>query len=48
MTYIDLFGKVDQKDPHGEHYFISCTNATKAYSHVNFLKTKEANCSNLA
>jgi len=43
MTYIDLFGKVDQKGSHGEHYFISFTNATKAHSHVNFLKTKKAN-----
>jgi len=43
MTYTDLFGKVDQKDPHGEHYFISFTNAAKAHSCVNFLKTKEAN-----
>ena len=43
MTYTDLFGKVDQKGPHGEHYFISFTDAAKAHSHVNFLKTKEAN-----
>jgi len=43
MTYTDLFGKVDQKGPHDEHYFISFTDATKAHSHVNFLKTKEAN-----
>jgi len=27
MTYTDLFGKVDQKGPHGEHYFISFTDA---------------------
>ena len=43
MTYTDLFGKVDQKGPRGEHYFISFTDAAKAHSRVNFLKTKEAN-----
>jgi len=43
MTYTDLFGKVDQKGPCGEHYFISFTDAAKAHSCVNFLKTKEAN-----
>ena len=43
MTYTDLFGKVDQKGPRGEHYFILFTNAAKAHSHINFLKTKEAN-----
>jgi len=43
MTYTDLFGKVDQKGPRGEHYFISFTDAAKAHSCVNFLKTKEAN-----
>ena len=43
MTYTDLFGKMDQKGPCGEHYFISFTDATKAHSHINFLKTKEAN-----
>ena len=43
MTYTDLFGKVDQKGPCDEHYFISFTNAAKAHNHVNFLKTKEAN-----
>jgi len=43
MTYTDLFGKVDQKGPCGEHYFISFTDAVKAHSRINFLKTKEAN-----
>jgi len=43
MTYTDLFGKVDQKDLRGEHYFISFTDAARAHSRVNFLKTKEAN-----
>jgi len=43
MTYTDLFGKVDQKGPHGKYYFISFTNAAKAHSRINFLKTKEAN-----
>jgi len=43
MTYTDLFSKVDQKGPRGEHYFISFIDAAKAHSHVNFLKTKEAN-----
>jgi len=43
MTYTDLFGKVDQKGSCSEHYFISFTDAAKAHSHVNFLKTKEAN-----
>jgi len=43
MTYTDLFGKVDQKGSYGEHYFISFTDAVKAHSHVNFLKTKETN-----
>jgi len=43
MTYIDLFGKVDQKGLHGKYYFISFTNAAKAHSCINFLKTKEAN-----
>jgi len=43
MTYTDLFGKVDQKGYCGEHYFISFTDAAKAHSRINFLKTKEAN-----
>jgi len=43
MTYTDPFGKVDQKGPCGEHYFISFTDAAKTHNHVNFLKTKEAN-----
>jgi len=42
MTYIDLFGKVDQKDSHGKYYFIFFTNTAKAHSYIKFLKTKEA------
>jgi len=37
MTYINLFGKVDQKGPHDEHYFISFTNAAKAHVRVQSL-----------
>jgi len=43
MTYTDLFGKVDQKGLCDKYYFIFFTDATKAHSCVNFLKTKEAN-----